>query len=1458
MTTAIRINGTDISSSDKNAITLSLTPAGSPTSKSFSVKLLALRYHKKMYQPGMVIAKLELESGDIPTIISSFKGQTVNVLRGTTIVATNYYIYKVLPEYQSSKLMVTLYCYSRDHKLTLNPYCRTYVNKKLVGTNTADGIIQKELFDGILKAAGYTTETVECDNLRLLKYIRAVSQEKTDKEIDTKVEKREFIQPYLVQYNESFYDFLARITNRCGEFLYHEGDTLHIGAPANNQITLTAANMLGYRYVGLNASPITPEVTYTDGMDLTNNNAIYAQGSSYFTYDEIPVDEYLGMYLYENRNNAKVFFQQRWREVVVDFFNAVLNHPSLDGILTGWYLKYMDVIDDVKLNTAKQNKDEKTTYLDAALEDQKDYEYKDPGENQQLEEKGLGITLYGSMLSRDTKRQNYEELHNLDAKFYRFVNKCTHDVSQQLVEVDVDLNSATCALGDVVTFNGGTYIVVEVKETLKEDGATGTDTVQGQTIVLAPKYTAQVMAYNPSKTVDDDFYVYINQAKQIVIVKRDKNGNEFSYTISTNGANFETSSANAFSLAKQNERAAVRNQSERVAYDANNKKRVAIRIKKYSYSKYVNGWLQTGSTVGETDFNTAKDKSWRSKYAYTYKDEDGGITLVTQCTKVIDNGPIQGATYEDYSKAYWDAYEYVYYSDGTKITIKKEGNKYYKPETKDGKVTWTELNDKDVTDTKLKATEFTYRDNSSTVVLTVHSDKYYKTIDNGIIKEATLTEFNKAAEKEKSELNKDEYTYKDNNNTICVKRTASYDYYKVVEGVNDGKYETSDEVFFIIAEAGSWDHGKKNDDIYDVKTDLTFFCPPAVVPFVRTCGTQRAFVARVEDPEGYGRVCIRYPWQKKEDEPSPWIRMAVPFAPNDGCEGKSGFFFEPDTGDEVLVDYENGNIEHPFIVGTLYTHRTQAPEGTRSIVSRKGHSITFNDGDSVSDFAGGVYPGWKILKPLIGTIPGATVDVFENECVTGGITLTDRWGFYKISASTTQRKVTINSAFGDVLIDAFTGITINAPNGDVKIKGKNVTIEAGNNLTLRSGTNIDEKKISDNKALNGLATFGGLVGKSLLSAFVAPFADVSLARTVYEAFLKPIAGTLTIDSGRYLLLNAGGAKAEIPNRGLSVHGMQKEEKDYIKQYKLANTIALIPRIVDVWNGHLMSGYDRVRRSEKGVIDQEYYKKLVPEIKNPIGKVWADISSNAPHYTPEQFNFSADLTGRALQNAKLRMFTGMADLRWQVSRIIELCNEIKSAIHFGDPIFDHIDIGSNNFYGAELKAAIVSSDIWPDYFNNVISKNEKFAQRSLSEWEADKKLLRRVLTVKLLSQLPMARMVAQYSDINVNNGSIVNFGSKDDYLNDAKWIDYIHLLDVYKPMQTIGNLVDTALNNTIMEKVPERGCTQDRKLWDTCKQGEILMAEKGGHDTISIVNGAITRTPNMNQFVGKIKATLQYF
>ena len=116
------------------------------------------------------------------------------------------------------------------------------------------------------------------------------------------------------------------------------------------------------------------------------------------------------------------------------------------------------------------------------------------------------------------------------------------------------------------------------------------------------------------------------------------------------------------------------------------------------------------------------------------------------------------------------------------------------------------------------------------------------------------------------------------------------------------------------------------------------------------------------------------------------------------------------------------------------------------------------------------------------------------------------WRENSIKGSTNDRNVSIKSPWGDVKIDAFTGITISAPNGDVKIKGKNVSIEAGGNLTLTSGKNIKQRWYMDGEDADAV-TLASTITKTVTSkaaSLLVNITDLSLIRHIIEVIFKPL------------------------------------------------------------------------------------------------------------------------------------------------------------------------------------------------------------------------------------------------------------------------------------------------------------------------------------------------------------------
>lgn len=120
-----------------------------------------------------------------------------------------------------------------------------------------------------------------------------------------------------------------------------------------------------------------------------------------------------------------------------------------------------------------------------------------------------------------------------------------------------------------------------------------------------------------------------------------------------------------------------------------------------------------------------------------------------------------------------------------------------------------------------------------------------------------------------------------------------------------------------------------------------------VYPIAQSC---RAKVKDNEDPNNLGRVRVQFDWQAQLDDTmmTPWLRMAQPYA-----GGGKGFNFIPEIDEEVMIDFEGGNAERPYIKGTLY-NGIGNPDGAwlpnnnssnqiKAIRTRNGHTIEIHD-----------------------------------------------------------------------------------------------------------------------------------------------------------------------------------------------------------------------------------------------------------------------------------------------------------------------------------------------------------------------------------------------------------------------------------------------------------------------------------------------------------------------------------
>jgi hypothetical protein len=191
----------------------------------------------------------------------------------------------------------------------------------------------------------------------------------------------------------------------------------------------------------------------------------------------------------------------------------------------------------------------------------------------------------------------------------------------------------------------------------------------------------------------------------------------------------------------------------------------------------------------------------------------------------------------------------------------------------------------------------------------------------------------------------------------------------------------------------------------------------------RFYGVTTAQVINPLDPMMLGRVQVRLPFVDDFDL-EPWARVSQPMA---GMI--SGTYFIPNPGDTVLVAFEHGDVNAPYILGSLWTGFTPPPLPSpvpqiRQIRTPGGNQLTFMD----------IPPTIQML-----TISGQMVTLSP-----AGVTVVS--------------PVSVQILVGDnVVTIAPNGVTIAAAKSLSITAGAAISITAGGNLSLSSAGNLELK-----------------------------------------------------------------------------------------------------------------------------------------------------------------------------------------------------------------------------------------------------------------------------------------------------------------------------------------------------------------------------------------------------------------
>jgi len=190
----------------------------------------------------------------------------------------------------------------------------------------------------------------------------------------------------------------------------------------------------------------------------------------------------------------------------------------------------------------------------------------------------------------------------------------------------------------------------------------------------------------------------------------------------------------------------------------------------------------------------------------------------------------------------------------------------------------------------------------------------------------------------------------------------------------------------------------------------------------RFYGVVVGVVTNNQDPDNMHRIKVRFPWLG-DDVESNWARVAAPMAGN----GR-GAYFLPEVDDEVLVAFEHGRVDFPYVLGGLWNGQDTPPESNsdgennhRTIMSRSGHVLRLNDTSG-------------------------------NE----SIEIIDKSGSNKVIIDTANNSITIE-ANSDIEIKSSTGKLTMQANGIEMKSQTGVSIKATSSLDLKADGQVTVK-----------------------------------------------------------------------------------------------------------------------------------------------------------------------------------------------------------------------------------------------------------------------------------------------------------------------------------------------------------------------------------------------------------------
>jgi uncharacterized protein involved in type VI secretion and phage assembly len=111
-------------------------------------------------------------------------------------------------------------------------------------------------------------------------------------------------------------------------------------------------------------------------------------------------------------------------------------------------------------------------------------------------------------------------------------------------------------------------------------------------------------------------------------------------------------------------------------------------------------------------------------------------------------------------------------------------------------------------------------------------------------------------------------------------------------------------------------------------------------------GVYPAIVTDIVDTRQLGRVEVRFPWLGRDGDKDvrAWATLCSPYA-----DDKQGLEILPEVGTQVVVAFEAGNLQRPYIIGSTWNGKEKLPQAPaaanniRVLRTRSGSRLEFDD-----------------------------------------------------------------------------------------------------------------------------------------------------------------------------------------------------------------------------------------------------------------------------------------------------------------------------------------------------------------------------------------------------------------------------------------------------------------------------------------------------------------------------------